>query len=756
MNYSMQTSNESSPLDLSVCEEEQIHLIDSVQSHGALLVLEEPMLKVLQSSANACSILRIPQSQLNGELVENLFSEPSVEQIKKILHSHQSNDFSPVVPCSLTTKESKFRLQGLLHKNNGVCILELEQHYEPDNDAITSLANWISVDFPRVFASADMSVLLERAAKEIQKLSGYDRVLIYRFNEEWHGTVVAEEKRDFMNSYLNHWFPASDIPPQARDLYSKNYIRLLADANGAPNPITPAINPLTGNRLDMTYSVLRSMSPVHIEYLKNMGISASMSISLIVRGKLWGIIACHHKTPKIVDFKTRSLCELVGKVLSGLVGVSEEHTTAEAKLKLKVEHDRIVFKLAKTDDLQASLREQIQDLVSLTNARGTAIVGDSFLDLHGITPDKDSVQELFHWLQDSLQEDLFCSDSLPVEFPQWRKITAQASGLLAINIPAMNRLWIMWFRPEQIEEICWAGNPHKSVEIDSYEGVIHPRKSFELWTEKVHGRSLPWKSFEREEAQLLQGRIIALMLAQILRDEAVNRSMRQQREDMLAFLTHDLTVPVVATERVLSILLADQTGKISQDIREILQVLDSANQDQRSRIKKVMQVLLYELNSEEFIPVKIDCAEIVRESLAELILQPEQNAQISSRFTNNEYGFKSDRESIKRLLRNLIDNAVRAAGASGHVHVSCDFTHTGLIIEVSEDGPGIAQEDQALIFERFWQGGKKNYAPRIGTGLYLCKRIVERLSGTISFECVPGKGTCFTVFVPNSCDIAGR
>ncbi len=750
MNHHVQTQNESMPIDHSLCEEEQIHLIDSVQPHGALLVLEEPTLKILQASEHAYSILHHPDASLHGKLLEDLVSEPSVEQIRKILDSHQSGDFWPVVPCPLTAKESKYRLQGLLHKNNGVCILELEQHYEPDNDAITSLANWISVDFPRVFAAADMSVLLERAATEVHKLSGYDRVLIYKFNEEWHGTVVAEEKRDFMNSYLNHWFPASDIPPQARDLYSKNYIRLLADANGAPNPITPAINPLTGNRLDMTYSVLRSMSAVHIEYLKNMGISASMSISLIVRGKLWGLIACHHKTPRIVDFKTRSLCELVGKVLSGLIGVSEEHTTTAARLKLKLEHDRIAFTLAKSENLQVSLREQIQNLTLVTNARGTAIVGDNILELHGTTPDKETIQELFHWLQHSFHEELFCSDRLALEFPQWRKITSQASGLLAINIPAMNQLWIMWFRPEQIEEICWAGNPHKSVEIDSYEGVIHPRKSFEMWTERVHGRSLPWKSFEREEAQLLQGRIIALMLAQILRDEAVNKSMRQQREDMLAFLTHDLTIHVVAMDRVLSILLDDKTGKIPQDIREILHILDSANQDQRARIKKVMQVLLYELNNEGFIPVEIDCAEIIRESVAELILQPEQNAQISCTINHNEYGFTSDRESIKRLLRNLIDNALRATGTQGHVHVSCEFSREGLTVKVSDDGPGIAQDDQKLIFERFWQGGKTTYAPRIGTGLYLCKRIVDRLAGTISFECVPGKGTCFTVFVPNS------
>ncbi|MBA3993487.1 MAG: hypothetical protein C0469_08170, partial [Cyanobacteria bacterium DS2.3.42] len=142
-------------------------------------------------------------------------------------------------------------------------------------------------------------------------------------------------------------------------------------------------------------------------------------------------------------------------------------------------------------------------------------------------------------------------------------------------------------------------------------------------------------------------------------------------------------------------------------------------------------------------------AGIIRECVAELILQPEQNAQISTTIKDNEFSFKSDRESIKRLLRNLIDNAVRASGTSGHVHVSCDFSNAGLIIQVSDDGPGIAPDDRTRIFERFWQGGKTTYAPHVGTGLYLCKRIVDRLSGTISFESVPAKGTCFTVFIPH-------
>jgi light-regulated signal transduction histidine kinase (bacteriophytochrome) len=736
--------------DVSECEREPIHIIGSVQPHGALLVLSEPTLEVVQASANAASILRFARDQLIGRLAKDLFSESSLAQIKRALSSHHGNDFWPVVACSITTREVPVGLQGLLHRHNGVCVLELEPEANSDVEELTALRQWVSVDFPELFQIATLPDLLQRAAAEFQKMCGFDRVLIYQFDRDWHGAVVAEQRRDFMPSYVNHHFPASDIPPQARDLYTKNLVRLLVDVDAAPSPITPAVNPSTGKPLDLTYSVLRSMSPIHIEYLKNMGVASSMSISLIVRDKLWGLIACHHRTARVVDFATRATCELVAKALSGLVAKMDEHDVTREQLKLGLAQDKILFMLARAENVAESLRNQLPDLISVTNANGVALVGDDVLELYGTTPNKDVVQEVFAWLQDTAKGPVFCSDRLSLDYPQWRQSASQASGLIAIDISSANSLWMLWFRPQQLEEILWAGNPHKPVEIESNHATLHPRKSFELWTEKVGGCSQPWQAIELEAAESMRKHIRDRMLSEILRIGKINEQLRQRREDMLAVFTHDLNVPVVAIDRVLRSLVADESGKVPREIRDTLSVLEAANDKQRERIKKILQVLNYQLARIEIIPEQIDCAELIRRSIAEMALLPEQNAKIFTTINQTDHSFKSDQDSLKRLVVNLVDNAVRAAGAVGCVNISCDCSTTGLSLKVIDNGPGIAPEDQKSIFEKFWQGGEaRSYSPHVGMGLVLCKQIVDSLNGTISVDSVPGKGASFTVFLPS-------
>jgi light-regulated signal transduction histidine kinase (bacteriophytochrome) len=568
----MESLDQTTIIDLSACEKEQIHLIDSVQPHGALLVLSEPELKVLQVSPNAISLLNCAHKDLVGQRAEVLFSEESVLLIKKILNTHASDDFWPVVPCSISVLQSRIHLQGLLHRYQGVCILELEPMSDPNTEELIAFRHWISTDFAQLFAANTMQKLLERCATEIQKMTGFDRVLIYQFDQDWHGSVVAENKQDFMQSYIGHKFPASDIPPQARELYTKNLIRVLASVDAVQSPITPQINPLTGNRLDLTYSVLRSMSPVHIEYLKNMGVSASMSISLMAKDKLWGLIVCHNKTVKTLDFVKRSTCELIGRLLSGLIEQIEKHEITKGQLRLGLEVEKIIFKLSRSEDLFGSLRQQLSDIIIVPNADGIALISDGTIESCGTTPDEQAIKTLTSWLEEVVQESFFCSEKLSLEHPQWSQIAITASGLIAINISSTSPRWILWFRKEQIKKISWAGNPQKPVEIESKLAPIHPRKSFEIWSESVSGHSLPWKSFEREAAGLLQKHIFGLSLAEIVRTGKTNKILRQQREDMIAILTHDLSVPAIALERVLDSLVSDKTGKIQRELQDIFRV----------------------------------------------------------------------------------------------------------------------------------------------------------------------------------------
>ena len=742
---------QSATLDLTACETEPVHLINSVQPHGALFVLAEPDLRVLQASANAKSILLCANSEVVGQLAEDIFSDSSISAIKQILSSYRSSDdIWPAVPCTVSTRASLLSLQGLVHRYDGAFILELEREAESGLDELNSFRLWVSVDLPQLFEAQSTSQLFEQALITIQKMCDFDRVLVYQFDKEWNGSVIAEQRRDFMPSYLNHRFPAGDIPPQARNLYAKKLLRILVDVDSIPSPISPTLNPVTGRSLDLTYSILRSMSPVHIEYLRNMRVGASMSISLMVRNELWGLIACHHKTAKTIDHATRSKCELLAKVVSGLVEKIEDLEHTKGQLKLANELNKIVDALNKTDKFSQSLCLQLPDLVSITNASGIALVGDDVLEISGTTLDQETVKNLYSWLRDTVQEPIFHSDKLSVDYPQWREIASEVSGLIAIDISSTNSLWLLWFRPEQIEEVRWAGNPHKSVELEPHEKTLHPRKSFELWAESVRWCARPWKSYEIDAASLMQKHIYRLMLAEILKTEKSSKIVRQQREDLLAILTHDLTVPIMAIDRVLKPLIADETGKVPADIREILRVLQVANGNQHSRIHKLSQLLNYELGRVELTLVQIDCAELIRECLAEVLLQKD-DVKIVSTIKQSDQSFQSDRESIKRLLVNLVDNAVCAVGKSGTIHVSCECSVSGLRIKVQDDGAGISPEDKVHLFKRFWHSDvTRTYSAHVGMGLYFCKRIVENLNGTITCESEAGKGSSFTVFVPSS------
>jgi light-regulated signal transduction histidine kinase (bacteriophytochrome) len=744
-------SHSTTTLDLLSCEKEQIHLVTSVQPHGLLLVLGEPELRVLQVSASVEAILGCDPAKAVGQLAETLFSESSIAQIKEILFAHHGEDFRTVERLCITTIDSSVSLQGMLHRYNGLTILETEENATPTNQELTALRHWISEDCPSLFRSTTIPSLLKTTAEKVQSISDFDRVLIYQFDKDWNGTVVAEQRRGFMRSYINQRFPASDIPSQARELYTKNLLRLLVDVDAVPSVITPAINPTTGQQLDLTYSILRTMSPIHIDYLRNMGVKSSMSISLMVKDKLWGLIVCHHSTAKTVDFVTRSLCETIARIVSSSIGRLEEQAITNGQLQLGIRLDQIVANLSKAGNLITSLSRQLPDLLSLTNAAGVALIGDDILEIYGSTPTKETAQEMFTWLKENIKEPIFCSDKLALDCPQWGQIASLASGFIGLDLSAKIPLWILWFRPEQIEEIIWAGNPHKPAEIKSGSEILGPRKSFELWKEIMRSRSRPWKSFEVEAALSLQKHILGLMLAEHIRKDHENNIQREEREDLLAILTHEMNGPAIAMDRILSTLVNNETANVPDDLRETLSVLKTGTCKQVARIQKLLQLLLYDVDKIRLDSTKIDCGEVIREAIAEVVVPAEQSQlQIITDVNQTNYNFKSDPKSIRYLVINLVENAVQATGSSGTIHVSGECSATGLRIQVADNGKGISPEDQTHLFDRFWQGGTAQpFTPKVGIGLNLCQRIVAALNGSISCESALAKGTTFTVLIPN-------
>ena len=313
----MAESETGEAVDLTNCDREPIHIPGAIQPHGALLALDPADLTLLQVSDNLGALLGVSPTDALGRPLGSLLGDTAAERLRQAL---TLPDISAANPLALTVPAAGHdrAFHGVLHRSGGLAVLELEP--APDapeaTGAFFGFYHRVKGAMGRMQRADSLLNLCQIAVEEVRRLTGFDRVMVYRFDADWNGRVLAEEKRATMPSYLDLHFPASDIPAQARELYRRNWLRFVVDANDRPAALVPPDNPLTGRPLDLSFSVLRSVSPIHLEYLRNMGVQASMSVSILKDDQLWGLIACHHAEARSVPYETRTACEFLGQMLS--------------------------------------------------------------------------------------------------------------------------------------------------------------------------------------------------------------------------------------------------------------------------------------------------------------------------------------------------------------------------------------------------------------------------------------------------------
>ncbi len=339
--------------------------------------------------------------------------------------------------------------------------------------------------------------LCEALARQVAELTGFDRVLLYSFDHEEHGTVLTEITNGKLPSYLGMRFPASDIPKQARELYLLNTIRLIPDAGYTPSPLR-GVQGQDAAALDLSLSLLRSVSPTHLQYMQNMGTVASMSVSLVTGGRLWGLISAHHAEPKLVPYLVRSACDMLSKVAG--TQLASFHTAArlEQTVQLHAVQRNIMTELAAEPNYLEGLTRVLPQLLEVTEAAGVALVIDDQIEGHGEVPDAAALRRLAEWLDSKDEMDLWSSSHLSAELPWMESLSEIASGLLAVRISSVQRRYILWFRPEIVKTVRWAGEPGKIMEANQQ---LNPRNSFAEWKEIVRGRCAPWTAVQVESAR---------------------------------------------------------------------------------------------------------------------------------------------------------------------------------------------------------------------------------------------------------------
>lgn len=503
------------------CAKEPIHIPGSVQPHGILLALKHPDLTILQVSENIFDMLGIRAEEVLHQPVSRFMNASPIRAAGRKLGQRVPRLLNPI-PLELFHADGRIlKFDGIIHLSGRIFILELERHVNPSTIEYGGFGGFyeaIRETTTQVMLAESLDEVLQLTCSEIRRLTQFSRVLAYRFDPDYNGVVVAESSDGKFSSLLHHRFPASDIPQQARELYATNWLRIIPDVDYTPSPLVPTHNSLIDQPLDLSYSVLRSVSPVHIEYMKSLGQGASMSISLLKGRKLWGLISCHHRKPHFLHYENRVAAEFIGQMVSSQIAAREGITEQEHRLRLKDIYDSLLRKGIRFGDVGATLEANATQLLALAQASGAAVVLRNEVSLIGYHPDIASIRAVLAWLarQDGLE---FSTTALGKNDPQFQSIRAYASGLLAIALEPHYESAILWFRAEQKEAIPWGGNPNYSKLLDA-EGIVHPRKSFATWLENVEGTSLAWQQTELEVTSELRTALAGLAL----RDGITQRS----------------------------------------------------------------------------------------------------------------------------------------------------------------------------------------------------------------------------------------
>lgn len=349
-------------------------------------------------------------------------------------------------------------------------------------------------------------------ARELKRISGFDKIMIYQFDEEWNGEVIAEELEEGMEAYLGLKFPASDVPKQARELYRQTPYRFIPNVDYQAVKLYPVINPLTHAFTNFTNCNLRSVAGVHLEYLRNMNVAASMSTRILKDGQLWGLIACHHRTPKYLSYQQCSLFEMLSSVVTNKLMAVQYHDAYHSKTDLQDHLTRIMEAVYRKNDLIGGLIEQQAALLKLLGAEGFVISNTKITELFGETPTQQEVEELIYWLQSSTVNKLYHQPSISTLFDNAEAYAKTCSGLLALPIQPDKGFYLLAFRSEAVQKINWGGNPNEAVQFEKDKTTYHPRNSFKLWQETVYNKSIPWSEDQLFIAERLRNLIIEFVL----------------------------------------------------------------------------------------------------------------------------------------------------------------------------------------------------------------------------------------------------
>lgn len=720
-------------MDFIACHDEEIHIPGYIQSFGYLIGLDSTTKKIKFLSENLADIFDI-QGSLFGQKLEdfgNIFS-PVINSDNYRYLMHTALKEAEVSFNIISLNNIKYHFTGFLSEGN--IFLQFEEAIEEDKMKI-----FLSCKYENINSAKNEDDIWNQLLSAFGDTVAYDRMMVYQFLEDGSGRVIAENKKSDIESYLHLHYPESDIPLQARELYLKNKKRILSDANTKPVAILSS----TEEKIDLTHCSFRSMSPVHVQYLKNGGALSSFSTSIVIDDKLWGLVTCQNITSKHINLVERIQAE----VLTIIAANTYTAVIAKQNLELSIELDKknalLMHEFLEYDDLNLALKNNIEALCQYPDADGLAIVIGDEIFTTGAVPDNGDILEIRNWVRDELEDNFFTSNEFKnLLFPGVKN----ASGMATAYIDSSKRELLLWFRKDMNEDILWAGNPEKTFESVTQNGiekmVVSPRKSFAIYRENIKGKSAPWKQKDIIAMRKVVEIILETSHNQFIKVKDLNDELQKVNDELDSFsytISHDLGTPLTVMKLNAQMLL--NKNRDNADLQQKLKGIVNEIDGMAEMMRDVLQ--LSRAKSQELILEATPTKNVIEKINSDAKLS---YGKPESRITVNGCPeVLADKTLLYQVFLNVITNAVKYSSHKENplVEISGEEFGDTVIYRVSDNGIGIETGEEDKMFKIFNRMENAKGFKGNGVGLSIVHRIMQRLGGDISYEKQNGGGTVF-------------
>lgn len=738
------------------CEDEAIHFIESVQSFGYVIALD-PSDKVIQVVSDNISELFKTEVVPGKTLITELIDTPSPEAYTfqtiydfvkggQTRHAYQWKFAENALHLEDWEKEGS----GVAFDSNGLLVIELEPTPQLSYEAARQ---WVPMDvdirplLPDVEHCDSINDVADAIAALFQKYIGFQSVMIYQFDKAYCGEVIGEATHAENRSFKGLKFPASDIPKQARELYLKNRVRCVYDVEETPICLVPSLAEKTRGPLDLSMSMVRSVSPMHIQYLKNMGIRSSFSVSLVFEGKLWGLVACHHDSPKYIDQKKRLVCESLGHLYAWQLHTKALHEKKEQFQNRQRKLNTIVHQLTTYANPLEAITQKEQQLLEVAESSGMAVITPSGNYLVGKTPSESTLGKLLDKFAIVNSEQSIAVNRLADVVGD----DCQLNGIRGMYISCVSSklgYYTVWFREQRDKTIRWAGKD--AADKDAAKSLT-PRHSFETYLQSVVDEAQEWSEDDKLIIEGFDHLFIPYALslkASLDRQISKLEELDKAKDQFLASISHELRSPLNSIVGWTDLALMD-VANIDR-MTDALGVIKRAASTQSALINDILDLSRIISGT-----MKLSTHSLkVSQAIAEVAKSFEagfasKNIQLTINCEEEHTQILGDSLRIKQVINNLLSNALKFTAKGGMVHVRGRREHSNYLIRIKDNGKGMTRDQLTHVFERFYQGKNEHNRHGLGLGLSIVKSLVEMHGGEIYAESDgPNTGTSFYVSLP--------